>query len=139
MLKQLRLAVRYNYQIGEEVTNDGIGTPSRHAPPTFGHIEIRYKNKGKQIALSYQFQGAFDFEDLPIGEQNKPHLYAIDEQGRPFAPAWYTLNLRTSFELHPQFKIGLNLDNITDQRYRTYSSGIAAPGRNLSLSFKAQF
>ncbi len=139
VFRHLKWVARYNYQQGKELSVDGLRTPSRHAPPAFGHIEFQYKKKGRQIALRYQFQSTFDFEDLPIGEQNKPHLYALDGQGRPFAPSWYSLDLRTSFQLHPQFQIGLNLENITDQRYRTYSSGIAAPGRNLSLRLKGQF
>ncbi|MFT7154314.1 MAG: hemoglobin/transferrin/lactoferrin receptor protein, partial [Alteromonas macleodii] len=31
------------------------------------------------------------------------------------------------------------VENISDQRYRPYSSGIVAPGRNFILSLKARF
>ena len=33
----------------------------------------------------------------------------------------------------------LNLENILDTHYKTFSSGISAPGRNLVISLKNEF
>jgi hemoglobin/transferrin/lactoferrin receptor protein len=42
-----------------------------------------------------------------------------------------------------EFKHGLNLnvglENLTDQRYRPYSSGISGAGRNLVVALAARF
>jgi len=35
--------------------------------------------------------------------------------------------------------INAGLENLTDQRYRPYSSGLVAPGRNLIVSVRATF
>ena len=35
--------------------------------------------------------------------------------------------------------INAGLENLTDQRYRPYSSGLVGPGRNLILSVRARF
>jgi len=36
-------------------------------------------------------------------------------------------------------QISASLENFTDQRYRTYSSGISAPGRNFIAAVKYGF
>jgi hemoglobin/transferrin/lactoferrin receptor protein len=43
------------------------------------------------------------------------------------------------YQFSTNFTIGAGLENITDQRYRPYSSGIVAPGRDFVLSLKAEF
>ena len=37
------------------------------------------------------------------------------------------------------FQLNAVLENISDQRYRTYSSGISAPGRNLIIAANYKF
>jgi hemoglobin/transferrin/lactoferrin receptor protein len=79
------------------------------------------------------------YEDLPVGEQGKPFLYALDDNGNPYSPSWYTLNLKSSIQLTDVFAASVGLENITDQRYRPYSSGIAGASRNVILSLRARF
>ncbi|WP_311195828.1 hypothetical protein [Antarcticibacterium sp. 1MA-6-2] len=43
------------------------------------------------------------------------------------------------YQLTENWQATASLENITDQRYRTYSSGIAAAGRNLILALKYSF
>jgi len=43
------------------------------------------------------------------------------------------------YVLTKTFSVNAGVENITDQRYRLYSSGISAPGRNYVLSFRADF
>jgi molecular chaperone HtpG len=72
-------------------------------------------------------------------EKLKPAIYAIDENGNPYSPSWYTLNLKTMFKLTDNFSVSAGLENILDKRYKTYSSGLVAPGRNFVLSLKGSF
>jgi hemoglobin/transferrin/lactoferrin receptor protein len=37
------------------------------------------------------------------------------------------------------FNLNIGFENITDQRYRPYSSGIVASGRNFIISFNSHF
>ena len=37
------------------------------------------------------------------------------------------------------FNVTAGLENITDQRYRPYSSGLVAPGRNFIVGVRAKF
>ncbi|MEM6377295.1 MAG: TonB-dependent receptor [Bacteroidota bacterium] len=131
--------MHFNFQRGEEETEDGARSSSRHIAPTFGDWRLIYQKNGLEIQLNAFFNGEISHDRLPISERNKDHLYAIDDQGRPYSPSWYTLNLKTQYQINPQFAVQVGLENITNQRYRPYSSGIAAAGRNLILSFRASF
>jgi hemoglobin/transferrin/lactoferrin receptor protein len=41
------------------------------------------------------------------------------------------------YALDERFTLSAGLENITDVRYRPYSSGMAAPGRNVVISLRA--
>ena len=85
------------------------------------------------------YQGEKASEDLSVEEQGKTEIYAADENGNPYAPAWYTLNFKANYQLTQMFSVQAGLENITDQRYRPYSSGLSGPGRNYILSLTADF
>jgi hemoglobin/transferrin/lactoferrin receptor protein len=79
------------------------------------------------------------YERLPLTERNDNFIYAKDENGNPYTPAWYTLNLKMIYHFNRNISMSGGIENITDQLYRNYSSGISAPGRNFILSVKAKF
>lgn len=129
----------YNYQKGVEELADGSSSASRHAAPMFGAAHLTYKNKGLLLDLYALFSGGISFENLPEEERGKPYIYAEDENGNPYSPAWATVNLKASYRVNKNFLVSAGLENILDLRYKTYSSGIAAPGRNFILSGKVSF
>ncbi|MFA4862568.1 MAG: hypothetical protein WC605_02230, partial [Bacteroidales bacterium] len=59
--------------------------------------------------------------------------------GNPYSPAWYTLNFKVMYQITDILSVSGGVENLTDIRYRPYSSGITAPGRNFILSLKANF
>ncbi|MBK8701058.1 MAG: TonB-dependent receptor [Saprospiraceae bacterium] len=130
---------KYNYQIGEEELDDGSTSPSRHAPPSFGYANLSYRRSGLNVVAYIEFSGKKEFEELPQEEQDKAYLYAIDKDGKPFAPSWHTYNLKGSYLLGAHLICSAGIENITDLRYKTYSSGLVAPGRNLVISLRATF
>ncbi|RMG69800.1 MAG: TonB-dependent receptor [Bacteroidetes bacterium] len=135
----LRLSSRYNVQIGEEELDDGSRSPARHAAPAFGVTRLSYR-QGPLLAQVYaQYSAARAFEQLPQEEQAKDFLYALDAEGRPYQPAWYTLNLKLAYQLDGHWSLTAGAENLTDQRYRPYSSGLTAPGRQLILALRANF
>lgn len=137
--KTFSLSSQLNYQKGEEELDDGSVTPSRHAAPLFGISRLKMKKGRFKAQFFTEYSGAVDFEDLNIGERRKPHLYAVDENGNPHSPAWYTINLNGTYAINNSITANFGIENITDQRYRVYSSGFAAPGRNLKLGLFAKF
>lgn len=130
---------RFNYQKGEEELDDGTTSASRHAAPIFGLSRLTYTTRKLMLEFNVAYSGARQFEDLPVEEQGKDYLYAIDDNGNPYSPSWYTLNLKAMYKLTDKLTITTGLENITNQRYRPYSSGIVAPGRNFIIALRAGF
>ena len=133
------VSARYNYQIGEEELDDGTLNPSRHAAPAFGVLRLNYKTGKITMQCYAQYVSERRFEDLPINEQAKPHLYASDANGNPYAPAWYTLNFKALYRANNLINVSAGIENLTDQRYRAYSSGITGAGRNFIISTSLNF
>ncbi len=123
--------------IEEEV--DGTDSPARHVAPTFGDFHLIWKNQNLKADLFLNYNGEIANSDLATSEQNKSYIYAKDANGLPYSPSWYTLNLRSQYNLTNALKVSLTLENITNQLYRSYSSGIAAPGANLILGVGYSF
>lgn len=135
----LQLTARYNITDGFTEEEDGSEAPIRHAAPPFGNSHLIYNKEKWKLDAFVDFNGQFAFEDLAPSQQNNAFLYALDANGNPFSPSWYTLNLAGLYQLTPDLQLTATLENITDQRYRTYSSGIAAAGRNLIVAASYKF
>lgn len=131
------LSSRFNYQLGNEEMDNGMTSRSRHAAPWFGVSRLTC-SPGKLVVQLYSFySGGVSFNHLNIEEQGKPQLYAKDENGNPYAPSWYTLNLKIMYPLSEKIRVSTGIENMTDQRYRPYSSGIAGAGRNCIIALHA--
>ncbi|AXG68671.1 colicin I receptor [Kordia sp. SMS9] len=124
---------------GEEEQADGTRVPLRHVSPIFGNVHFIYKGDRLKFDIFTNFNGSITNNNLAPSERNKAYLYATDENGNPFSPSWVTFNAKSNFEVNEKINITASLENITDQRYRVYSSGISAPGRNLILSLNYNF
>ncbi|MFK7811617.1 MAG: TonB-dependent receptor [Maribacter sp.] len=124
---------------GIEEEADGTDSPGRHVSPTFGDFHIIWKNQKLKTDLFLNYNGEIANKDLAPSEISKGYIYAIDADGNPYSPSWYTLNLRSQYAISNAVKATLSLENITNQRYRSYSSGIAAPGTNLILGLGYRF
>lgn len=133
------LRSRFNFQDGEEDLDDGSTAPLRHVAPWFGVTHLTYTRHRLKVDLYGMYSGEIAFKDLAPEERGKPHLYATDENGNPYSPSWYTLNLKLLYRLTDRLMLTTGVENITDQRYRPYSSGIVAPGRNFIAAVKATF
>jgi hemoglobin/transferrin/lactoferrin receptor protein len=125
-----------NYVTGKETddTRDEQ-VPLRHAPPFYGSTGAKYRLGSWMAEVNAQYNSEITNENLAPSEQAKPAIYAKDELGRPYSPGWYTLNARMSYSTHG-ITLSTGWENITNQRYRTYSSGIVAPGSNFIVSLR---
>jgi hemoglobin/transferrin/lactoferrin receptor protein len=135
----LSLRSQFNITDGFTEEDDGSEAPIRHAAPPFGNTRLLFKGERLQLNAGLEYNGQFSFNDLAPSQQNNAFLYATDANGNPFSPSWYTFNLGGQYKLTKALMLTANLDNITDERYRPYSSGIAAPGRNLIVAATYSF
>ena len=111
----------------------------RHIPPIYGVAGITYKPKDDFLLDFYMnYNGAISYENLAPTEKGKAYLYASDENGNPFSPSWMTFNVKSSVKLSDNMVLSAGIENITNQRYRPYSSGISAPGINFIVSINVE-
>lgn len=137
--KRLLLTSKYNWQKGTEELDDATTSPSRHAAPAFGLTRLSYLTQRFKFELSSQYSAEVPFDKMPLEEKSKPAIYATDSEGNPYSPSWLIFNFGSSIQIRPFLQVSAGIENITDQRYRSYSSGIVAPGRNFTLSLKGSF
>ena len=126
-------------EFGEEEQENGSSAPLRHAAPWFGVSRLTYEAQKIMLELNLQYSGEFSYDELPPSEQTKDFLYALDNEGNPHSPSWATLNLKANYQLDENWSISGGIENITDIRYRPYSSGIASAGRNIILAVRTSF
>ena len=131
----MKLTTQYNVVGGTEEDN-GIEVPIRHVAPSFGNAHLVWQNEKLQVDAFANYNGELSFYQLAPSEIEKDFIYALDANGNPYSPSWYTFNLRTKYKITDAATIVASLENITDKRYKTYSSGIAAAGRNFVISFQ---
>ena len=74
--------------------------------------------------------------ELAPVQQAQTDIYARDANGKPYSPSWYTLNLKAAYQIGPKTSFTAGWENITNQRYRPYSSGIVAAGSNFIFSVR---
>ena len=125
---------KINYQKGEEELDDGTRSPLRHAAPLFGYAALEFKNSKINSILNIIYNGEISYNNLAEEERGKTYMYAVDKNGNPYSPSWYILNLKITYSLNENIAFSGGIENITDRRYKYYSSGIAAAGRNFIIS-----
>ena len=112
------------------------GIPLRHTAPVFGSTHLIYTSSKLTADLYSGYNGSRKYEDMAPSETEKPYMYAKDENGNPWSPGWFTINLKVSYNAMKWGVINAGVENILDNRYRPYSSGIVAPGRNFIVSLR---
>ncbi|RUT80102.1 TonB-dependent receptor [Ancylomarina longa] len=135
IIKYLSFKTNLTYTKGE----DQDGVPLRHVAPLFGSTHIILKAEKIKADLYANYNGKISNENLAPSEQNKTYMYATNSEGKPYSPSWFTLNLKASYQLNKLLQVNAGIENISDKRYRPYSSGIAAPGRNFILGLRGSF
>jgi hemoglobin/transferrin/lactoferrin receptor protein len=128
------LSIRSTLNITEGKEKGGI--PLRHAAPVFGSTHIIYKSSDLTADLYSSYNASRKFEKMAPTEIEKPYLYAVDNNGNPWSPGWFTVNFKVSYNFMRWAILNAGIENILDYRYRPYSSGIVAPGRNYIISLR---
>jgi hemoglobin/transferrin/lactoferrin receptor protein len=118
--------------------HDNDDEPLRHVPPLFGATHAIFEKADLKADVYAVYNGCITYERLALSEKDKPYLYAEDSGGNPWSPGWFTLNFKVSYNLGNRLDLTAGIENILDLRYRPYSSGIAAPGRNFLVSARVR-
>ena len=129
----LRMSLTANYTYGR-IKTDSTNSPLDHIPPFMMRLQLAYTNKKFSSDFFVNYNGWKRLKDYyKNGEDNEQ--YATPDG----MPAWFTVNLRASYQLIKYLTIQAGVDNIFDIQYRTFASGINAPGRNVFVALRGNF
>ena len=132
--------IMQNINVTKYLNNDANRGHFAHIPPIFGKLDVLKDIKRWRFRLLCLFSGSKDnneFDDADIdnlsetpviGETETPRGVHYEYAG---LPSWYTLNLVTQYKFSTNLKFQFSIDNILNAHYKTFGSGISAPGRSL--------
>ncbi|WP_247237416.1 TonB-dependent siderophore receptor [Telluribacter sp. SYSU D00476] len=132
--QDLSLRSTYNYTYGRVVESNGATTPLDHIPPRFGRTSLLYERSALRAELFALYNGWKRIKDYRLGGEDN-EAFATPAG----TPAWWTLNLRTSYKVSQFLTMQLACENILDRNYRYFASGVSAPGRNFILAVRGNF
>jgi len=109
--------------------------PLRHTTPIFGRTTLSYQKKKLNTSVFFEYSGKRTADEIPNALfEDSPFLFTEDG-----SLAWWTANARITYQFIPYLGVTVACENILDKHYRTYSSGISAPGRNFVVSVRTRF
>jgi hemoglobin/transferrin/lactoferrin receptor protein len=109
-------------------------SPLDHIPPLFAKSELQWKKNKHSIRFYSLFN---DWKRVDEYSNNgSDNLNEATEDGNP---RWWTLNLSYVAKISTTTTVQLALENILDVHYKTYSSAISSPGRNVIISLNSSF
>jgi hemoglobin/transferrin/lactoferrin receptor protein len=128
--KHWALTSSFSWTEGEDLTNN---QPLRHATPLFGRTSVIYKKNKLKGQFYLEYNSSRNPGQIPDTEFiDKAYLYTANG-----SPGWMTFNLKSSYQFNQHFNFSFGIENILDQHYRPYTSGISAPGRNFIISLRS--
>ncbi len=116
--------------------------PLSSIPPLFGNFEIAYSKNKLETGLNLVYNGRKKLEDynIPEGIDNIEETPFLKDKNEYYgSPSWETLNFFSKYKVTKNIDFLFAVDNIFDQHYKQFASGISAPGRNFSFSVLAGF
>jgi hemoglobin/transferrin/lactoferrin receptor protein len=128
-MKSLQFKNTFNYTKGKDLSN---GVPLGHIPPVFGRSSLSFEKSFFRSELFVYYYGRKSAKDYsPSGEDNLN--YATDNG----TPGWATFHYNIGASISENFRVQFSVENIFDTYYRSFASGVSAPGRNFIVTLKA--
>lgn len=122
-----------NYTYGR-IKTDTTDYPLDHIAPLFGKVGALLKVKRFKSEFYVMYNGWKRLSEYNlVGEDNVAYASTYG------TPAWFTLNLRASYQINSYFQVQAAVENIMDQHYRVFASGISSPSRNVVLTLRGSF
>ena len=110
---------------------DGKELPLDHIAPATFRTGLLYQAKALSAEAYFMFHAAKKLANYsPSGEDNLQYAPSTG------MPEWHTINLVASYQFLGKITAQAGVDNILDARYRVFSSGINAAGRNVFFSLR---
>jgi hemoglobin/transferrin/lactoferrin receptor protein len=124
--KNITLKGTINHTRGHNISDD---VPLGHIPPMFGRTSLTYRKNRFFLDTYFIYQGWKYAEDFsPYGEDNEGEAMEFG------FPSWWTANIKLGLKTAEFLEFMVAVENILDQFYKPYASGISGPGRNFILT-----
>lgn len=162
---KLKLTSSFNWTEGTrpfEIVGRGftshLDLPLAHIPPSYGRTSLEYRQNKWTLQATLLYNGKKSVEDYAVrtvspdpldrgslllrdGTADNLEYTAVCADGTFCigTPAWWTLNLYSSYQFTEQLQLNLGIENITDLHYRPFASGVSAAGRNFMLGIRGTF
>ncbi|MDA9211872.1 TonB-dependent receptor [Flavobacteriaceae bacterium] len=106
--------------------------------PLFGSIAISYSKRGLNLKAVYKFSEAKSPGEYSFGGEDglDETPFTINSEGALSylgTPKWSDLSIYGSKNISSNVTLRMGLTNVFDTHYRTFASGISAPGRSFQL------
>ena len=133
---RLKVNGSVSIQDGTAVTAAGNTQPLGHIPPTYGDLALTYAWPRVRVMAQHRFNSWKRIEDYG-GSVDNADLAAIDADGNEVGtPAWQVFSLSGQANLTEQLTLNVALNNLLDQHYRPFASGISGAGRHVVLALR---
>ena len=121
--------------------------PMSSIPPLFGQFEVNYTKDKIALGAVFRFNNKKDITDFNFTEGIDNHdltpivnANATDDVHKFYGtPSWMTFGVNGSYSVNKNFSVQARLDNILNEHYIEFASGVSSPGRNFSVSLMANF
>jgi hemoglobin/transferrin/lactoferrin receptor protein len=129
--KYVSLTANLNYTNGKELPSK---LPMAHIPPLFGKVSLLAKVKRFQMEVYAHYNAQKEVKNYsPTSTEDR-----LDEATLSGTPSWFTVNLRTTAQLHKNLSLQVGIENLLDQHYKPFASGISAAGRNFIVTLRGK-
>ncbi|CAL2090326.1 Hemoglobin/transferrin/lactoferrin receptor protein [Tenacibaculum sp. 190524A02b] len=116
--------------------------PMSSIPPLFGNFEVNYTNKKFEGGANLIFNAKKDIKDYNINEgiDNHQQTPVINENADKDVdkyygtPSWMVVGLYGRYKVKQNIFVQASVNNLFDEHYKEFASGISAPGRNFSIA-----
>ena len=135
MTNSLKFDYSMTYTKGDDNENYG---PLPSISPLFGSFALSYSKKGVNLKAIYKFAEAKNPGEYSFGGEDglDETPFIINSEGLLSylgTPKWSDLSIFGSKNISSNVTLRLGLTNVFDSHYRTFASGISAPGRSFQL------
>jgi len=133
--EHVMMSLAMNYTYGR-IKTDSVDTPMDHIPPFTTRLFFTYTNKKFSSDFFINYNGWKHLKDYAVdaGAEDNSEYATADGM-----PAWFTANLHMAYKVHKLITLQAGIDNVFDTQYRTFASGINAPGRNIFVALRFHY
>ena len=136
---QINNNLKFDYGITyTEGDNNETYGPLPSISPLFGSIALSYSKRGLNLKAVYKFSEAKSPGEYSFGGEDglDETPFTINSEGALSylgTPKWSDLSIYGSKNISSNVTLRMGLTNVFDTHYRTFASGISAPGRSFQL------